>query len=60
MDGLDATLRIVAGVLAVVASALPLYSSYKERKERKKKNDTSRDTDKPSKTGPSVDSGPEV
>lgn len=36
MDALSATLSIVAGALAVIASAIPLYIAYKERKERKK------------------------
>ena len=35
MDVLIATLSIIAGVLAVIAGALPLYVTYKERQGRK-------------------------
>jgi hypothetical protein len=59
MDALIAILSVVAAVLAVVGGALPLIAHWEERKRRKGDN-TSRDTDKPSQSGPAVGSGREV
>jgi hypothetical protein len=62
MDALTAMLGLVAGMLAVVASALPLYMAYKECKSKRLNNDdsTSGDTDKSGKTESVVGSKPEV
>ena len=54
MEILIAILGVIASILAVVASALPLYIAYRE--ERKK----SKDENKPGQTGPVTRSEPEV
>jgi hypothetical protein len=59
MDALIAILSLGAAILAVIGSALPLIAYWAERKKRKDDN-TSRDTDKPSRGGPIVGSGEEV
>jgi hypothetical protein len=59
MDALIAILSVVAAVLAVIGGALPLIAHWEEHKKRKDDN-TSGDTDKPSQGGPAVGSGEEV